>query len=678
MSSSADALKIVQSLVKRTRNARLSYASLVAYAEKFLARAADEDPSLEDFADNPANLMTAYLVDLSKEGSVELQYVDGSISSVSYPKYYTDLVEAIYERIEEQAERPFPTEDSLAVSVPSDVITPVDVKSDFVRWIARSQSSDKLQVLRLMFPDGIHSMLVTTDLLARSVPKLAVQKIRNYLRSERNAGYMRSKLASIFRQREMAMKDMLGGILTTPDQALRTIFNPTDFTFHFWTQLSSTIIKEYSQKKDKLVEEHGYCQAAYLIGYYNVHHRGVQQRSRERETALRQLENRLRQTPYTFTISEIHGFTDQRGVPLTRKYSVEDVNRYIADQVKPADDTSLPQMIRLRCTDGSEYYLYRDYVPQVAVDHVFTSRKEMRDYYVDSWKESLQNNRRLTEMTDDDAFEKDVAVRLKEADPLLHTLLNYNLLYLSRQEVNVTGDLGAELDEIFHPKEPRLRPLTEILNLERRKLLTDAKLLLPFWQAVPVISSFVSFLKRVFLGLSEDERNARRDRKRGQRSRSAAPTPGTSTTTSATTVRYSPDGSAPEGEPASASSAAPSGSSSASRRAQTARFKDAVRDLQKSYVRPGSTPERTLSELADRWNPLLDPVAQENLVEDINSLARDFLRRMKVSFRLIPPTKERVNEWADRLCENEAFHQIRRREDLKEYLKLYMLTVLGK
>ncbi|MFW6313740.1 MAG: hypothetical protein ACOC2N_07640, partial [Spirochaetota bacterium] len=211
----------MQSLVKRTRKARLSYASLVAYAEKFLARAADEEPELEDFADNPANMMTAYLVELEKEGSVELKYVDGTISSISYPGYYINLVHTIYERVEENADHPFPTEDSLAVTIPADFVVPVDVKSDFVRWIARSENSGKSAVLRLAFPDGIHSMLVTTDLLARSVPKLAVQKIRNYLRGERNAGYIRSKLSSIFRQREMAMKDMLSGILTTPDQALR-------------------------------------------------------------------------------------------------------------------------------------------------------------------------------------------------------------------------------------------------------------------------------------------------------------------------------------------------------------------------------------------------------------------------------------------------------------------------
>ena len=231
-------------------------------------------------------------------------------------------------------------------------------------------------------------------------------------------------------------------------------------------------------------------------------------------------------------------------------------------------------------------------------------------------------------------------------------------------------DLAAELDEIFHPKEPRLRSLPEIFNLDRRKLYTDTRLLLPFWQAVPFIGSLVAFLKRFFLGASEEERRARQERRLSRKrkvSRAVAEP------AEATTVRYSPDNAAHDDADLAVATASPK-----TRRVEVARFKDAVQQLQKHYVRPGSTPERTLAELAERWNPLLDPVAQNNLVEDINSLARDFLRRMKVSFRLIPPTRERVNEWADRLCQNEAFHQIRRREDLKEYLKLYLLTILSK
>lgn len=685
MSSSTDALKIVQSFVKRTRNARVSYSALLSYAEKYLTRAVEEESSLEDFADNTANMLTAYLVELEEQGKVTLSYVDGVISTIYYPRYYTIVLRNAYEHVEEEPDRPFPTDDALPSTIPSDLVHAVDVKSDFVRWLSRAESSDRAEILRLMFPDGIHSMLVSTDMLTRALPKLAVQKVRSYLRGARNAGYMRSKLASIFRQREMAMKDMLSSILTTPDQALKTIFNPTDFTFHFWTQLSSTIIKEYSQKKDKLTEEHSYCQAAYLLGYYNVHHRGVQQRNRDRETAIRQLDNQLRQPPYTYTISEIHSFTDSRGIPLTKKYTLEDVNTYVADRLKAPEDDSLPEMIRIRTSDGKEYYLYRDYVPHVAMDHVFRQRKELRDYYIDTWKNSLQKNTRLPEMTDDDAFTASVEHQLKEHDPLLHTLLNYNLLYLSRRETNVPEDLAHELDEIFHPREPRLRPLAEILNLDRKKLYTDAKLLLPFWQAMPVLSSFVAFLRRVFLGPPEEERLSQKGRRRQRKYTSEPLTAGAEhDERESTTVRYSPNGigggQEPETTPGSFTSpvGAETPPNSASRRAQIARFKDAARDLQKQYVRPGATPEQTLDELAERWNPLLDPVAKQNLVEDINSLARDFLRRMKVSFRLVPPTRERVNEWADRLCRNEAFAQIRRRDDLKEYLKLYMLTVLTK
>ena len=297
MSTSDDALQIVQSLAKRTRSARIPYTALVSYAEKYLARAADEDPDLEDFADNPANMMTAYLVELEDAGELELKYVDGTIAMVLYPEYYANVIRAQYGRVEAQPERPFPVEDTLSVQIPNDMVAPVDIKTDFVKWIAQAEDGHKGQVLRLVYPDGIHSMIACSDLLGTLIPKLSVQKIRQYLRSERNAGYMRSKLSAAFRQREMAMKDMLSSILTTPDQALKTIFTPTDFTFHFWTQLSSILIKEYAQKKDKLAEEHSYCQAAYLLGYYNVHHRGILQKQRDKSTALRALDTSLRQAP---------------------------------------------------------------------------------------------------------------------------------------------------------------------------------------------------------------------------------------------------------------------------------------------------------------------------------------------------------------------------------------------
>jgi hypothetical protein len=95
-------------------------------------------------------------------------------------------------------------------------------------------------------------------------------------------------------------------------------------------------------------------------------------------------------------------------------------------------------------------------------------------------------------------------------------------------------------------------------------------------------------------------------------------------------------------------------------------------------VEPGRTAKATLEELAEKWNPLLDPVARQNLVEDVNSLVRDFLRRMKVGFRLIPPDRERIRELSAKLAQNDAFTEVRQKEPLRRYLELYMLTVLGK
>lgn len=681
MSTTADALRILQSYVKRHHEATVSFNALVAYAEKYLVRAVDDHPELEDFADNPANVMVAYLMELEKERTVELQYSGGTIMGVVYPEYYHAALRTAYERVDDQPDRPFPSDDTLRVSIPDALITPIDVKTEFVAWLGRPERVHR-QLLRLMFPEGVSSMLSSTELLDAELPRLAVQKIRQYLRSEKNAGYMRSKLGSIFRQRENSMTELLNAIQTTPDKALRTISEPTEFTFHFWTQLSSTLIKEYGPKKEKLAEENAYCQAAYLIGYYSVHHRGVLQRQRDTESALRDLDTSLRKPPYAFTISQIHAFTDSRGVPLTKRCKTEDLNHYITERLKPSDEKALPEILRVKTADGAEYYVAKNQAASLLLDSLFEARRSFREAYVREFTEAMKQNRRSDAMNDDQAFAKDVEKRLRTGDPLLHALLNFNLLYLLAQEPGLATELSHDLRELFDAKKPQLRPIAEMLNLDRKRLVADARLVLPFWQAIPVLNSIVRFFKRLFVGPTEEEREARRSKSRSRRRSPAA--------AEATTIRFDPgsgatlveaDGSDAGGPAKKGSSgmvSLPAGSESASRRAQLSRFKDAVRALQTEYIGEGGDVDRTLRALIDRWNPLLDGGAKDNLVEDVNSLARDFLRRMKVTFRLVPPTKARVSDWADRIAQNDVFDQIRHRDALKEYLELYMLSILGK
>ncbi len=677
MTSSPDVLTIVQSLAKGSRTAHVSFGALAACAAKQLIAVPGIDAPSESSGDAPLpDVLSSSLIELERSGHVKLTFENGAITTVTYPPFYADGLRELYEQLEQQPDRPFPGDEALSGSIPAEHVQTVEVRTSFIEWLTRPASTDGPEILKLTFPDGVLPVVVTPTMLAGVLPKLAVQKVRRYLRNERNAGYMRSKLASVFRDREVAMKDMLNAILATPDQALKTIFRPTDFTFHFWTQLASTLIKEYSGKRDKLSEEHGHCQAAYLIGYYSVHLRGVQQRARERDSALKELEHRLRKQPYAFTIGDIHNFADRRGVLLTRKYSLEDLNTYIADNLRSDGSRELPPMIRIRCEDGTEYYIYREYVHLTVVERLFDARRKMRDHYLQAWQLALKQNTRPAEMTEDDVFARSVESRLRTNDPVLLTLLDYRILALARRETRIPDEPAADLNAIFDPDGTRLRPLAEILNLDREKIATEARLLVPFWQAVPMISVVVTFLRRVLIGPTAEKRAARRSGRSARRStpRTAIIAVGAPSSGRPGSLDTAPDRSAGAG----LGSSGRRGTPSASRKEEMRRFKAAARDLGREYVLPGSTPERTLDELAERWNPLLDSVAKEHLVEDINSLARDFLRRMKVSFRLIPPTKERVDEWADRLCRNEAFAQIRREDDLRMYLKLYMLTLLGK
>ena len=676
MSTAQDVLKILQSYVKKSRAASVSFPDLLSFTRRYLDHFAQNAPDLKDLDENTDNLLAARLIDLEKQGKCKLQYDNGSISGVLFPDYYVMVVQSAYRRIDERPELPFPTEESLKIEPPGDTVHPVDVKIDFISWLSREET-ESADLLRLMYPEGIRTMIVTSDLLPKTLADLSLHKIRNYLRSEKNASYMRTKLGAIFRNRDLALKEMLDKIMTNPNEVLKTILTPSEFTFHFWTTLSSIIIKDNSQKKDKLQEEHDYCQAAYLLGYYSVYYKGIVQKQRDVEAALKTLDYTLKKEPYVFTASDIYNFTDNKGVLLTKKYNTQDVNAYLAAKLKPPDEHTLPELLRFKTAEGKEYYIRKEFLLKYLLEGLRQISEEFKDHYVEFWSESLKQDQKLKPMTDDDGFYAEVAERFRTEEPILAALLNYNVLYLTAREQRPSGPAADDLGQVLDTRKQKIRPIHEILELERKTLYNDARLLLPFWQAIPLLNAFVRFFKRAFLGVPKKKkrRTPLKTKKRAKQEADGSEEESASNDAFRDTAAIQ-FGSSPAA--ASAGTSPASTTSSDTRKARAIEFRNAIHALQEQYVGENGDVNRTLEELAERWNPLLDPVAKNNLVEDVNSLVRDFLRRMKVGFRLIPPDRARIRNLAEKLAQNDAFDQIRRKDPLKEYLELYMLKVLGK
>ncbi len=680
MATTQDALRLLKAYSRRIESPRISYPKFLEYARRYMEKYADEHPEYRDFAANTETVLNGLIDELAENKVCSIARNGERIDTILYNQYYVDVLHSSYARVEKQPDVPFPADDSIETDIPSGVITPVDIKTEFVPWIARSDRESPV-VLRLLFPEGIRSVLVPSDIVPKKFIEYCVQKIRSYLRTARNASYMQQKMASLFRQRDLSLKEMITSILATPDQAVATVIEPTDFTFQFWTHLSSNVIREFGPKSDKLAEEHAYSQAAYALGYYNVYYRGIQQKNLERETALKQFEVQLRKKPYAFTIGDMINFTDSKGVLLSKKYPLEAMHDLLNKKTTPVDEKSLPEMIRIRTQGKKDYYIGKEFILPLFNERLFLLSEDLKNHYAESWSEALRQDKTLKSMTDDEAFEEDVKSQVAARDGLFFALLNYDLLFLCARETGPAGRAAAEMNGLFDTRASKLRPLTEILGLERERLHRDALLLLPFWQAIPLLRGLVRFFQRLFLGQPSPARR--------KASRSGASADGVPTTrkvaVAAESIHTDDDGgfaAQSSGAPSRGASASPSSEDRAqaarTRKQQAAQFKAAIHRLEKSFVEDGATLETSMKRLAEKWNPLLDPTAKKNLIEDVNSLVRDYLRRVRSGFRIKAPDAARIRNMARELSEHEALTKIPKTDPLREYIELYMLKLLGK
>ena len=677
MSSPDQVARILQTLAKRTGHPKVTFEKVLSFTHKYLEKYADGDPSLEDLDDNTENVLTAHLISLESDGRVVLTYEGSRIAGVYFSEFFPRLIASAYEHLRDRIQDPFPTEETLGVTIPNELIHPVNVKTDFMDWLSASDRPDDT-LLRLMFPEDLHSIVATVGVIRHNLASLSLQKIREYLRNKRNAGYMHSKLRAVFRNRDVALKESINKILTTPDDSLKTIYRPTDFTFHFWTSLSSAIIKDFGQKQETTQEELDYCRAAYLVGYYNVYYKGVEQRKKDIDAALKSVDAQLRKEPYAFRISDIHRFTDSRGIPLTKRCPRKSIDDYLEEKLTPPDEKQLPELVRTKSADGETYYIRKDSVFKIVLPEIQDASERFSAELSDKWTNALRRNERLKEMQDDVTFEHVLTDMLKSRKPLVWGLLRFDLLHVLATEQKLFGSAREELDRMLDRKNQRIRPLSILLDIDRKTLLNDARLRLPFWLAIPGLRDLMVFLRRLFLAEPSPRKQRRqakkREREQKRQEKTAGGTVSAGDGANGETAEY--------GEAAFESTAVQFGERPAPRGSTNVvaspDVKRAARSLQEEYVRPGADVPATLDELAERWNPLLDPVAQQNLREDVNSLVRDFLRRRKTYFRSSPPTRARIQQMAAQLAQNSALSEIKRKEPLRRYLELYMLQILGK
>ena len=581
-------------------------------------------------------VFSASLVKLQAEDKIKLERFSqtGEIVKVVCVRYFEEKLRKIYADMEENNSIPFPDPDAFGVPCPAALIQKIDVKTEFVRLLEGNLAVTR-PILQLQFKEFDHPMLVFKDMLDYELIKFCVEKIQYFFKNENNYEYMASKLNTTLLNEQSGVALMLSMIVKKPAEAVESIRKTNTFTFKFWTVLASTIVKEFGARHATGAADFVFAQAAFLLGYYNVYCKGCFQKETAIEVCRTDLMKSLTKPPYLFTVAQIMEFKDSKENLLYKKVGRDMYESFIRELLTDSGENP-PQLMTVKNAHQQEVFILYKTVPLYLEENLKIIRQDMYETLRRKWINDLERCEWLPEMEDDQAFESLMKKYLIDHYADFYALLNYHLLK-QIQKYPGMGDkqkaiIMLYIDEINH----QILPLFRLFGINRRSLFSDARVMVAAWKSNKVLRFLVLFFKQLFMtGAARKAMKEDRKRKKNKSQKEFQ--------------KISDNGA----------------------------LNESVSLLKEHFLAPGMTVEAGLENLIDRWNPLIDAVAKRNLVEDVNSFIRDYVRKLKRSFITNPPNKERVENIAESLSNTQAFDAIKEKEALRQYMALYIVKLLG-
>jgi hypothetical protein len=673
-----DLEQLLRSWTRKRRTAAIPLAALLQGIGKWSGEIRQSRPDFTDFSTYTPSLLAELFEKAEKEG-ICLQRTEGGNRVLVYLGYFVYVVRSAYEGMEGDNERPFPAEEGSGFLFPPEVLQIVDVKADFIDLL-RGALEIKSPVLKLTFPEGIRSMLILPEMAKEKILDLSMSKMRQYLTIRKNVDYVNHRLLAAFPSKERSIRDMINNILTQRDTALSIVKDPDDFTFQFWSHFMSVIMKDFREKETKLEREHAFSQAGYLIGMYNLYYKGRKRTRQEKEHAFQVIEKSLMAAPYCHTFLDISSFRDPKGFPVSRTIKQKELTAYLEKKTEPGEGGPLPSILRIRDAAGHEFYILKEKLLQLCLKKVVELGRIIRRDVAKEWGLHLGEFKKIPEMTRREALETDLWRRIKNQDPLLFSLLKYELLAVVLHETKPSREVYIETERLLDSKKEALVPIDDILRFDRKTVLNEARTYIPLWKSIPVIGRLGVFLQRLFRQMGDkasfikDPSEVYARFSGGDREEKSEGAPAHHPGVPDEGFRKLPQ-KHPETESSSPSTAA---EGRKTKEARLQQYRKAVHDLKVAYVGEGGNLISDMKKLEEQWNPLYDEKAKANLVEDVNAMIRDFMRRLKRGFSISPPDRERIHELAKKVATSESLKEIKRKEPLMRYIELYMIEQLGK
>jgi hypothetical protein len=554
--------------------------------------------------------------------------------------YFIELITKSYKNMAD-LEVPYPDESSLKITIPQDLLRTVVVEEELGDYLDNPQLG-QLPIIQLTFNDKLPPILVLAQHIPHLLLETALLKIQAYMGIHNNRDYFQNKLISQLRGKEPLIKQLMSQVEQQPQDCLRTMEDPGEFTSLCWAYLYSLIKGEVSKKHDLLPEDIIAYQSSCIIHICVTFYKKKGTKKRDRELALKTLESHLEKPPYRFKMKDIIDFTDGSGHLLLELYSEQDLQSFIKARTTEGIGGELPPLLIFHDRNKEQMFVSKTKILPLCMGLLNSARPQIQKAISKRWYKLIQDYQSEPAMEKDDEFEKLLRQYMEQFAPLLISFLDDSKLPVVQAESEyIQGSLPPEYK--FYER-GALLPLENLLMIRRKEILADSKSLLPFWYSVPFVSKITAFFSKL------KKKSDKRD------SRASADRPGKG---------EGGDGREPfqlKPKPA----------------APDKQTKALIMQYEDELIPSGYTIEDYLEALENKWRKLVNKDAQKEMAEDIRKLVKDRLLRTLRLQQSRKLTKKAIDSLANAIVfETASLQHLDDPESLSTYIRLLIINILS-
>jgi hypothetical protein len=633
MAQRTDLYSILMSYAGKHHSPYINIDIFIAFLEKYAGNHAGEQPEWKKWTDNANVKFWGEMNQLVDEGKCMFME-EGRKGQIYLVEFYADMIRQVYEMPDENAGLPFPSEQSLRINIPQDQVRVIGIEADMIDYLNKPQDT-LLPILKITFPEDISPVLTLAPLLPRRFTETALLKIRHYLQNHNNKEYILHKLMPQFMGKETLLKETFKQVEMHPLDCLHYLETGGEFSLLFWLYFCNMIKTEIRRKDEPLAEDMAAFQSVYILNVITVYYKKKVMLEKEKEMAFASLQQQLNKEPFLHSMNDIISFTGANGKSLLGQYSEGELEEYLTRQTRESVNQELPALLIFYKENDEQFFICKDKVLPLCINLLADVRPQVEKAISIRWQGMLQEFRREDAMDQDQDFEKLLEGFVNQFSPTISLFTGDKRFCLIHAELERHREPSPESPTIFSSN-GTLLPFSDLLMLKRKTLLTDARLLLPFWYSIPILISIIAFFKNIRSGKGRRRSILKHDR----------PARGADKPEFADQVQW---------------------------RA----LQSAARNYRSSIVPAGYTPESYMEELEDRWRKILDREEKNTLVENVRSLIRNKLRRAlrqkqhkRITGKTFPSIADSI------MMESPILEQLDTREAVNLYIQVYIIKLM--